>query len=83
MVGVAGFEPTTSCSQSRRSTKLSYTPSMDFYDAKSAVRQDAKGKIVTGKRIERLHAVGGGSRRPQKYEEPVLIFLHLHQALPA
>lgn len=26
MVGVAGFEPTTSCSQSKRSTRLSYTP---------------------------------------------------------
>src|SRR5690606_38393358 len=26
MVGVTGFEPTTSCSRSRRSTKLSYTP---------------------------------------------------------
>ncbi len=27
LVGVAGFEPTTSCSQSRRATKLRYTPS--------------------------------------------------------
>ena len=26
MVGVAGFEPTTSCSQSRRDTGLRYTP---------------------------------------------------------
>jgi hypothetical protein len=26
MVGVAGFEPTTFCSQSRRATKLRYTP---------------------------------------------------------
>ena len=26
MVGVAGFEPTTSWSQTTRSTKLSYTP---------------------------------------------------------
>ena len=26
-VGVAGFEPTTSCSQSRRDTGLRYTPS--------------------------------------------------------
>ena len=25
-VGVAGFEPTTSCAQGKRSTKLSYTP---------------------------------------------------------
>jgi hypothetical protein len=25
-VGATGFEPATSCSQSRRSTKLSYTP---------------------------------------------------------
>ena len=27
IIGVTGFEPTTSCSQSKRSTKLSYTPS--------------------------------------------------------
>ena len=26
LVGVAGFEPTTSCSRSKRSTRLSYTP---------------------------------------------------------
>ena len=26
MVGVIGFEPTTSCSQSRRATRLRYTP---------------------------------------------------------
>lgn len=26
VVGVAGIEPTTSCSQSKRSTRLSYTP---------------------------------------------------------
>ncbi len=26
MVGVTGFEPATSCSRSKRSTKLSYTP---------------------------------------------------------
>ena len=26
VVGVAGFEPTTSCSQSRRDTGLRYTP---------------------------------------------------------
>src|SRR5258707_3466641 len=26
MVGATGFEPATSCSQSRRSTKLSYAP---------------------------------------------------------
>ena len=28
MVGVTGFEPATSWSQTRRSTKLSYTPSI-------------------------------------------------------
>ncbi len=27
LVGVTGFEPATSCSRSKRSTKLSYTPS--------------------------------------------------------
>ena len=26
MVGAVGFEPTTSCSQSRRATKLRYAP---------------------------------------------------------
>ncbi len=30
LVGVAGFEPATSCSQSMRSTKLSYTPLLSF-----------------------------------------------------
>ena len=28
VVGVAGFEPTTSCSQSRRDTGLRYTPNV-------------------------------------------------------
>ena len=31
LVGVAGFEPTTSCSQSRRDTGLRYTPSGIFF----------------------------------------------------
>ncbi len=30
VVGVAGFEPTTSCSQSRRDTGLRYTPKLVF-----------------------------------------------------
>ena len=30
LVGVAGFEPTTSCSQSRRDTGLRYTPRVFF-----------------------------------------------------
>ncbi len=29
MVGVTGFEPATSCSQSKHSTGLSYTPNLD------------------------------------------------------
>lgn len=31
LVGVAGFEPTTSCSQSRRDTGLRYTPKIVTY----------------------------------------------------
>lgn len=31
MVGVAGFEPVTFCSQSRRDTKLRYTPRIRYY----------------------------------------------------
>ena len=30
-VGETGFEPATSCSQSRRATKLRYTPSIEFF----------------------------------------------------
>ena len=30
MVGVEGFEPPTSCSQSRRATRLRYTPDCDL-----------------------------------------------------
>ena len=30
LVGVEGFEPPTSCSQSRRATRLRYTPMTDF-----------------------------------------------------
>ena len=30
LVGVEGFEPPTSCSQSRRATKLRYTPILDL-----------------------------------------------------
>ena len=37
MVGVAGFEPATSCSQSRWTTKLSYTPSSKKGDAPAEV----------------------------------------------
>ena len=31
MVGVEGFEPPTSCSQSRRATRLRYTPSLSLF----------------------------------------------------
>jgi hypothetical protein len=34
-VGVAGFEPTTSCSQSRRDTGLRYTPKIITYTNKT------------------------------------------------
>ncbi len=36
MVGTAGFEPVTSCSQSKRSTRLSYVPnSVNLYLAEN------------------------------------------------
>ncbi len=33
LVGVEGFEPPTSCSQSRRATKLRYTPMLNLLEA--------------------------------------------------
>lgn len=33
LVGVEGFEPPTSCSQSRRATRLRYTPTLIYYSA--------------------------------------------------
>ena len=38
MVGVIGFEPTTSCSQSKRTTGLCYTPpTYDRYSTRTGV----------------------------------------------
>jgi site-specific DNA recombinase len=42
-VGVAGFEPTTSCSQSRRDTGLRYTPNWYLF---SLFRRDCKATIL-------------------------------------
>ncbi len=44
MVGVTGFEPTTSSSRTKRSTKLSYTPTaftrlvIDSYSVRDTVK---------------------------------------------
>jgi hypothetical protein len=37
-VGVAGFEPTTFCSQSRRDTGLRYTPKFVYHSPHSPLR---------------------------------------------
>ncbi len=38
MVGVKGFEPSTSASRTQRSTKLSHTPTKKFIKAKDGVK---------------------------------------------
>ncbi len=37
LVGATGFEPATSCSQSRRATRLRYAPTRDLYDSSALV----------------------------------------------
>lgn len=48
LVGKTGFEPATSCSQSRRSTRLSYFPVCDFHP------KEEKWWLETG--LNRRHA---------------------------
>ena len=45
MVGAAGFEPTTSCSQSRRSTRLSHAPPLTCGRLRDAGCADAQGIV--------------------------------------
>ncbi len=45
LVGVRGFEPPASCSQSKRSTKLSYTPKKKAGD-EARTRDPDLGKVV-------------------------------------
>ena len=45
LVGVEGFEPPTSCSQSRRATRLRYTPSLK---AASVTKLESEARIILG-----------------------------------
>ena len=45
-IGVTGFEPAASCSQSRRSTKLSYTPKSKKAGDEARTRDPDLGKVV-------------------------------------
>ena len=47
MVGVEGFEPPTSCSQSRRATRLRYTPPALSWPI-PRTRQATKGRLLSG-----------------------------------
>ena len=46
MVGVTGFEPATSWSQTRRSTKLSYTPSFENFRPLDSREKFSEGRAV-------------------------------------
>ena len=46
MVGATGFEPATSCSQSKRSTRLSYAPTAGFPSQTYFARLKVKGKLI-------------------------------------
>ena len=49
VVGAAGFEPATSCSQSRRATGLRYAPSMRAAVSRRALRpRDEASAMVDG-----------------------------------
>ena len=53
-VGVTGFEPATSWSQTKRSTKLSYTPVKRLSFIPS-YRRDCKLRLTAGNQIGRAH----------------------------
>jgi hypothetical protein len=53
-IGAARFELATSCSQSRRSTKLSYAPCSNEDSQTSRVSAECKQKEFVGFRAKRL-----------------------------
>lgn len=59
MVGVTGFEPATTCSQSRYATRLRYTPTSDEYERWPRICPGGVGvKIVLMR-----HAIGLGLKK--------------------
>ena len=59
LVGVEGFEPPTSCSQSKRATGLRYTPRNEYFAATSLSRQL---RLKTGR-------TNPGSTQPLPYSD--------------
>jgi methylenetetrahydrofolate dehydrogenase (NADP+)/methenyltetrahydrofolate cyclohydrolase len=71
LVGVEGFEPPTSCSQSRRATRLRYTPYSDFRAV--AMRPRARRSMIRtapGGRQLRLEPRFHGVRESRSSPEP-------------
>ena len=64
IVGVAGFEPTTSCSQSRRDTGLRYTPKIYFFHLHKLTQRPSRPK--------------SGRNTGLRYT-PKIYFFHLHK----
>src|SRR5262249_46016064 len=56
MVGATGFEPATSCSQSRHSTGLSYAPRQWDQGFSGNQRKRQEGKMGTNWRFSQRHA---------------------------
>ena len=74
MVGAAGFEPATFCSQSRRATRLRYTPRVAKPDTRFAIGQQASPKVA--KRLPFFHVRGHratASRRRDAWTLPASI----------
>lgn len=62
MVGVTGFESATSWTQTRRSTRLSYTPKRELFSAYGEILpfyMKVPGKAVLQARLHLLDAVAG------------------------
>jgi hypothetical protein len=66
LVGVEGFEPPTSCSQSRRATRLRYTPT----DAARRYRRAGCRALSGGPRSLSTRGAGGWRLIPPKYPVP-------------
>ncbi len=60
MVGVEGFEPPTSCSQSRRATRLRYTPPTSYG---SPPRHSARRAVIVRSRCAAVNSFSGSGRQ--------------------
>src|SRR4026208_1201623 len=47
MVGARGFEPPTSCSQSRRATGLRYAPTLELQPLAACPKESAEASVIT------------------------------------